>query len=383
MKKLIPITVIFLFFAYIGLYALPIHIYAQSSPPEVSAVSAIVMDSATGRVLYEKNAHSRQFPASTTKIMTCLLALQSGHKLEEMVKISERAAKEEGSSIYMEPGEEISFEDLIYALMLRSGNDSAVALAEHISGSAQAFAEEMNKKAEELGAEDTHFVTVNGLHDNEHYTTAYDMALFAREAMKNEYFRTVVSSIEWNASREVDKFNYFFNKNKVLQQYEGGNGIKIGYTTAAGRCLVASSKRDGMELIAVVFSAPDWFNDTYKLMDYIYENYEAETLIKAEEPLAAVNVENGDKGHTWLISDHDIVYPKKIGEEINVSFKIESDKSISAPIKRGTSAGKITVYYNGEEVGTDELVFREDVDADNDEDKGIINNFLSFITKKE
>lgn len=383
MKKLIPITVIFLFFAFMGQCVPTMQVFAESSPPQVSAVSAIVMDGATGRILYEKNGYSRQFPASTTKIMTCLLAIESGHQPDEIVNISERAAKEEGSSIYMEAGEKIRFEDLIYALMLRSGNDSAVALAEHISGSAEAFAEEMNKKAEELGAKDTHFVTVNGLHDDDHYTTAYDMALFAREAMKDEYFREIVGSQKWNASRDVDKFNFFYNKNKVLYQYEGGNGIKIGYTTAAGRCLVASSQRNGMELIAVVFSAPDWFNDTYKLMDYIYENYEAETLIKAEEPLAAVNIENGEKGHTWLMSDHDIVYPKKIGEDVDVSFKIESDKNISAPIKRGAPAGGITVFYNGEEVGKDELVFREDVDADNDEDKGIINNFLSFITKKE
>lgn len=381
MKKLIPITVIFLFFCAAACCTECIYVFAEGEPPQISAVSAIVIDGATGTVLYEKNAHSRQFPASTTKIMTGLIALESGHDMKETVKVSEKAASAEGSSIYMEAGEKISFEDLIYALMLRSGNDSAVALAEYISGSAEEFAAEMNKKAAELGAEDTNFVTVNGLHDDNHYTTAYDMALFAREAMKNGDFRKIVASRYWNASRDEDKFNYFYNKNKVLYQYEGGNGIKIGYTTTAGRCLVASSQRNGMELIAVVFAAPDWFNDTYKLMDYVYENYESTVLIKEGERLAAVNVENGDKGHTWLVSDHDIVFPKRIGEEITVTFRVDADNSVTAPVSRGEQGGEIKIFSNGEEAGTDYVVFREDIRARDEDDGGFFNNLLALITK--
>ncbi|MDO4482503.1 MAG: D-alanyl-D-alanine carboxypeptidase family protein [Bacillota bacterium] len=380
MKKLIPITVIFFFFAFFAGTGGEMYAFAGDEPPQISAVSAIVVDGAAGKVLYEKNSHSRQLPASTTKIMTALIALESGHSMDEMVEISEKAASAEGSSIYAEAGEKISFEDLMYALMLRSGNDAAVALAEHISGSSEKFAAEMNRKAAELGAENTNFVTVNGLHDDNHYTTAYDMALFAREAMKNADFRKIVSTGYWNASRADDKFNYFYNKNKVLYQYEGGNGIKIGYTSAAGRCLVASSQRNGMELIAVVFSAPDWFNDTYKLMDYIYENYESTVLIKEGEKLAAVNVEGGDKGHTWLVSDHDIVYPKRTGEDIDVTFRVVAEKSVKAPVCRGQSGGKLILYCDGEETGTDDAVFREDIDAKGKKE-GIINYLLTLFTK--
>lgn len=366
MKKLLLGAVIFFIFgAAVVMHGGSLYIFAENYEPEISASSAIVIDAVSGRVLWKKNSHAKQFPASTTKIMTALLAIESGHGMKEMVEISENAAKTEGSSIYCEAGELISFQDLLYALMLRSGNDAGVALAEHIAVSAENFAKLMNQKAEQLGAKDTHFVTVNGLHDDNHYTTAYDMALISREAMKNDVFRKIAATRVWNASREVDKFNYFTNKNKVLYQYDGGNGIKIGYTTTAGRCLVASSEREGMELICVVFNAPDWFNDSYRLMDYIYDNYDAKVVIKAQEPIAAVNVRSGEKGQTWLIADHDIVLPQRPDENPEISFKVEAVSSVNAPVSRWDEAGRLRIFYNDEEVGNEKLFFREDIDRAN------------------
>lgn len=240
--------------------------------PGISANQAILMDGETGEILYEKNANTKAYPASTTKIMTALLTIDRVEELhsdlKQKVKIPADAVGVEGSSIYLAPGEAVSIEDLLYGLMLRSGNDAAVALSDIIGGNQEHFVELMNAKAKALGCKNTHFMNPNGLYDDNHYTTAYDMAVIAREAMQNETFRQISGAENWQASREPDKYNTFYNKNKVVHQYKGGNGIKIGYTKASGRTLVASAERDGRLLICVVMNAPDWFNDAYALMDY-------------------------------------------------------------------------------------------------------------------
>lgn len=367
--------------------------------PATSAEAAIVLDGRTGRVLYEKNAQMKEYMASTTKIMTALLALEAVKDEEEMVKISETAASQEGSAIYMEPGERVSFRDLIYALMLRSGNDAAVALAERVAGSEEQFAELMNQRAKEMGALRTHFVTASGLHDDNHYTTAYDLGLIAFEAMKNPRFREIVATPEWNASREVDKMNYFYNKNKVLHQYEGGTGIKIGYTKTAGRCLVASSQRDGIELICVVLSAGDWFNDTYKLMDTVYANYEAVQVAQAGVPLKTINVENGTKGYTKLVAKENTIIPLTAAEKESLQVQYRADQSQKAPISRGTALGEMDVFIGGEKVGAVDLVSREDISAsvkggspnhrnggswdDQNDPKGFFSNLLKAVTNRK
>jgi D-alanyl-D-alanine carboxypeptidase (penicillin-binding protein 5/6) len=240
--------------------------------PSISARQAILMDGRTGEVIYEKNAKAKAYPASTTKIITALITIERIEELHsditQKVKIPTTAVGVEGSSIYLAQEESVSLEDLLYGLMLRSGNDAAVALAEIIGGNQEHFVELMNFRANEIGCTDTNFLNPNGLYDDNHYTTVYDMALIAKTAMANETFRRISAAESWEASREPDKYNYFYNKNKVVHQYEGGNGIKIGYTKASGRTLVASAERDGRLLICVVMGAPNWFNDAYILMDY-------------------------------------------------------------------------------------------------------------------
>lgn len=247
----------------------------MTSDIEVSAGQAILIDADTGTVLYEKSADERAYPASTTKIMTALVTLEVleeyNSPVEQKVKIPAEAAGVEGSSLYLSAGESISIEDLLYGLMLVSGNDSAVALSCIIGGTQDRFIDMMNEKAEMLGCDNTHFANPNGLFDENHYTTVRDMAAIAREAMKNKTFRKIVAAKEWKADREKSDYLTFRNKNKTVHQYEGGNGIKIGYTKSSGRTLVASAQRDGKNLICVVMSAPDWFNDAYRLMDYGFE----------------------------------------------------------------------------------------------------------------
>ena len=238
---------------------------------DISAGQAVLIDGDTGKVLYEKAADEKAYPASITKIMTALVTLETLMKydspIDQLIEVPRCAEGVEGSSLYLKAGERISIEDLLYGLMLVSGNDAAVALAEVIGGSQEEFVEMMNIRAAELGCTGTNFVNPNGLFDDNHYTTARDMALIACEAMKNETFRKIVGSQQWNAASRESTYVTFRNKNKTVFQYEGGNGIKIGYTENSGRTLVASARRGEKSMICVVMSAPDWFNDAYKLMD--------------------------------------------------------------------------------------------------------------------
>ncbi|NLM97262.1 MAG: D-alanyl-D-alanine carboxypeptidase, partial [Halanaerobiaceae bacterium] len=220
--------------------------------PAVSAKCAVVLDMETGQVLYNKNMSIKAFPASLTKILTTIIALEEGD-INDIVKVSRRAAYQEGSSIYLQEGEEIKLEDLLYGVMLSSGNDASVAVAEHISGSIDEFALLMNEKAKEIGALNSNFKNPNGLPDPDHYSTAYDLAVIMRYAMKNKIFRTISGTknrtISWAGN---DWGRGLRNHNKLLWLYDDITGGKTGFTKAAGRCLAASAERNGREVIAVV-----------------------------------------------------------------------------------------------------------------------------------
>ena len=240
----------------------------EISPPSVSAESAVLIDE-SGQILYEKNANAKGYPASTTKIMTALVTLE---KLDELgldekseIIVPEEAVGIEGSSIYLKKGERLTIEELLYGLMLRSGNDSAAALAVCMGGSLGEFVSMMNERAAALGCSGTHFTNPSGLYEENHYTTASDLAKIAHEAMKRQDFREIVGAKDW---QNTDGSRSFHNKNKTVFQYEGATGIKIGFTKASGRTLVASAERDGRQMIAVVLRDGNWFNDAYALMDY-------------------------------------------------------------------------------------------------------------------
>lgn len=338
-------------------------------------------------MLYEKNPDQKVYPASTTKIMTALLALEEGNP-DEKVKVSNNAVGVEGSSIYLEKDEIIPLKDLIYGLMLRSGNDAAIAISEEIAGSVEDFVSLMNERAKEMGAENTHFMNPNGLHHDEHYTTARDMAKISIEAMKNPQFKEVAAAKVWTADRGEGKYNYFYNKNKVVYQYEGGTGIKIGYTKAAGRTLVASSEKDGMELICVVMNAPNWFQDTYNLMDYVYNLYETVRIAQGGTPLMAVLVDEGDKDFVYVGSKKDILCPviktakdNEPGENVeslggdnigsedissstnNIAIEYVFYDQAKAPIARWQQAGELKIYVDGDYIFSEPLYYLEDIET--------------------
>lgn len=226
----------------------------------------------TGQTLHSRNAGVRLPMASTTKIMTALIIIEDCNA-DEVITVPDEAVGVEGSSIYLKHGERISIKDLLYGLMLRSGNDSAVALAIHHSGDEQKFAQIMNERAVKMGATNTHFTNPSGLPDDSHYTTAHDLCIIACRAMKNQTFRKIVSSKSYSG-----EYRSYVNKNKILSRVEGANGIKTGYTLKAGRCLVSSAEREGMDVVCVVLNCPDMYERSQKLIERAFSEYEIKSI---------------------------------------------------------------------------------------------------------
>ena len=288
---------------------------------DVSARSAILMEQETGRILYEKDAYTQRRIASITKIMTAILAIESG-KMDEKVIVSDRAAGTEGSSLYLEKGEKIKLEDLVYGLMLRSGNDAAVAIAETVGGSLEGFVALMNQKAEEIGMSNTVFMNPHGLDDHEnHLSTAYDMALLTQYAMNNEVYRIISGTKVHKAPNATEDWDYVWrNKNKLLTGlYHDSTGGKTGYTKRAKRTLVSTAERDGMTLIAVTLDAPDDWNDHISMFNWGYSNYEL-TLLEPEGILKDVK-EEPYKGKVKL--NRDLFYPLTEEEKDNIKSTIQ------------------------------------------------------------
>ncbi|MFR8251195.1 MAG: D-alanyl-D-alanine carboxypeptidase family protein [Anaerovoracaceae bacterium] len=332
-----------------------------TAEPVVSAETAVLIDAASGKVLYDKRKDAHMYPASTTKIMTALIALETMDP-EEYTTVSENAVRQEGSSIYLKTDEKIRMKDLLYGMMLRSGNDAAVAVAEAAGGSVEEFAVMMNERASALGLQNSHFVNPSGLQDENHYSSAYDLAMITREAFKSDIFREIVGSKTYQAEREgTDSYKYFYNKNKTVFQYEDATGVKIGYTIAAGRCLVASAKREGTELIAVVLNDHDWFNDAYKLMDYGFDHFETVRIARGEVPLTTAAVMEGDASAVKIGAAEDITCVRTEGETAGLSIVYDIPDAVKAPVKRWELAGKMDIYSEGEYVYSKDLYYLEDV----------------------
>lgn len=320
---------------------------------ELSAQAYILMDSKSGRILYEENCHNKMAMASTTKIMTALVALERGN-LTDKVIINKDSVGVEGSSIYLKEDEEITLEDLLYGLMLKSGNDAAVAIASHIGGNVEDFVELMNKKAKDIGALNTNFVNPNGLHDEKHYSTPYDLALITREAFSYDEFEKIVGTKTYVSKR--DENNYYKNKNKTLWQYQGGDGVKTGYTTKSGRCLVSSAKRNEMRLISIVFKANDWFNDNYKLLDYGFNNFKPYIIYDKNQFMKKLKIEDGSKEYIDFVTRKDLFYPLKKDEIKKVKINILTPDKVNLPIDKDDTIGEIYIYLDNQLINKDNLI---------------------------
>ncbi len=349
-----------------------------SAAPSVSAKSAVLIEAESGRVLYQQNAFVRLPMASTTKIMTALVAIESGD-IGRTVSISPEAVGIEGSSIYLYPGELLTLEQLIYALLLESANDAATAIAIEVAGSVEAFSALMNSKAEEMALTSTHFTNPHGLDHEDHYTTAYDLAKIAAHALKNETFRKICSTARKTIPLKGDEgTRMLVNHNKLLSRYEGTIGVKTGFTKRSGRCLVSAAERDGLTLIAVTLSAPDDWNDHAAMLDYGFARYERVMMAGKGEftvPLSvvgasceAVIAENSLPLSALLTRDH--------GE---LSFRVEAPKILYAPIPKGTEVGRVVCLSDGVEIAASPLLTTTEIFYKPAERKGLLSWLRSLI----
>ena len=320
----------------------------------ISAEKAILLDGQTGRVLYEKNADSQSLIASTTKIMTALVVCEHCNVLDRM-RIPKEAVGIEGSSMYLKEGEVLTIQDLLYGLMLHSGNDAAVALAIYCGGTVEGFAELMNDKAHDLGMTGSHFVNPNGLDAPDHYATARDLAILSAYAMGNPIFAKTVSCKSVKAGQR-----YLTNHNKLLWRLEGANGVKTGYTKAAGRILVSGAKRDGRQLIAVTINAPDDWNDHTALLEDGFSRFSTHLIVRQGQQLGTQAVAGGQAGHVPLIAAEDFSYAMASGEQ--VSMELPGSGFVYAPVAEGQSAGYAHIFLDGTAVGKVELLYGQTVE---------------------
>lgn len=345
---------------------------AELKPPKIEAGAAIVMDMKSGRILYEKNAHARKAIASTTKIMTAIVALERG-KLDDKVKVSKRAASIGGSTINLKAGEEWTLKELLYGLMLRSGNDAAIAIAEHIGGSVEGFAALMNEKAQELGLKNTQFKTPHGLDTPGHYSTAYELAQLTRYALKNPVFSEIVGT----PSISVAGRN-FYTTNEMLGAYPGADGVKTGYTGQAGRCLVTSATRNNMRLISVVLNCSSRAvraNNSRVILDYAFNNYSPSVLLDESDNIGKLPVLKGKAETVTVVPVKGIEMPITEEEKNNMERNIclYYDK-LAAPVPANMEVGYMEFAVNGNSIAKVALKTRESVER-----KRIIDYYRDIV----
>ncbi len=359
---------------------------AETDPLTLESKSAVLMDGATGTVLYEKNSHEAMPPASVTKVMTLLLiyeAEEAGQfKWEDSVQVSEHAAGMGGSQVFLEPGETQTAADMTKCIAIASANDAAVAMAEFVAGSEEAFVERMNKKAEELGMKDTHFVNACGLDVDGHETSAYDIALMSRELMTRfpeiqEYTTTWQDTIIHKTRKGESEFG-LTNTNKLIKWYEGATGLKTGSTGKALYCLSGTAERNGLHLIGVVMAAPDFkvrFQETMKLLDYGFANYTAQKGLPAGQEMAEIPVTKGMADSVPVVVKEEISMLLKKDMSGDWETQTEVLPSMDAPVAAGEKVGELIYLINGEEVGRTDLVTAEAVEKAN------INTMLQRMLK--
>ena len=351
-------------------------VYGQEDALTLESKSAVLMDVGTGTVLYEKNSHEAMPPASVTKIMTLLLIYEAQENgqfgWEDSVQVSEHAASMGGSQVFLEPGETQTAADLTKCIAIASANDAAVAMAEFVAGSEEAFVERMNEKAKELGMQETHFENACGLDTDGHETSAYDIALMSRELMQRfpqiqDYTTTWQDTITHKTRKGESEFG-LTNTNKLIKWYEGATGLKTGSTGKALYCLSGTAERNGLHLIGVVMAAPDFklrFQETMKLLDYGFANYSAQKGLPAGEEVERIPVTKGmqDTVGAAVQEEISILMKKDAGGEWET--KVEVLPNLDAPVQAGTKVGELVYTIGGEEVGRTGLVAAETVERAN------------------
>ena len=330
----------------------------------LNAASAVLIDADSGTIIFEKNSNEKLPPASITKVMTMLLVMeavgQGKMKLTDMVRTSANAASMGGSQIFLEEGEEMSVEEMLKGVAMASGNDASVALAEKLGGTEEEFVKLMNERAKQLGMNNTHFMNSNGLPVENHYSSAYDIALVSRELMKYDLIRQFTGKYQDYLRKDSEKPFWLVNTNKLVRFYPGADGVKTGYTSEAKFCLSASAARDGMRIIAVVMGAPNTKvrnSDVSQMMDYAFAQYSNHVVIEKGATIGSLEIEKGMESRVDLAAEQPFSILIKRGSDTSkIYYEVDMDKSIKAPIVAGQPIGKLTIYQGEQAMKEFELL---------------------------
>lgn len=364
MKK---ILILFLF-----LFCIPIIKAEEVEDLAPNATSAIMIEASTGEILFQKNKDEKLAPASMTKMMSMLIIIEeieNGNlKWDEMITTSERASSMGGSQIFLKAGEKMSVTDLLKGIAIASGNDAVVALAERISGSEESFVKRMNTRAKDLGLKNTNFVNSTGLTEDNHYSSAYDMSLIAKELVKHEKILEFTSTYEDYLRKDTKSPFWLVNTNRLVRFKEGVDGLKTGFTKEAGYCLTATMKKDNMRLITVVMKEEDTNKrsaDTSKMLDYGFNVYMVQTILDEKTTIEKQKVELGKKLTTEIVPKESITILNKKNEEIkNITYKTNINKII-APVKKGDKVGTIDIIEEGKVISTIDATVKENIEKAN------------------
>ena len=361
MKKIITIIIIFLLL-------IPIKIYAEEIKLVENAKSAILIEPTTGKIIFEKNAHEKLPMASMTKMMTLLLIMENiengNLKWDEIVTASEHAASMGGSQIFLEPGEEMTVEDLVKGICIGSGNDASVAMAERIGGTEEKFVIMMNKKAKELGLKNTNFVNACGLDADNHYSSAYDMVIIAKELVKYKKILEFTGTYEDYLRKNTPNSFWLVNTNKLVRYYSGVDGLKTGYTKTAGYCITTTAYKNNMRLISVVMGEPSSKirnNETISLLDYGFNTYRMDKILSKDKVIDKIKISLGKKTEAKVVSKKDInILNSKTKTKRNITYKVKLNK-IKAPLKSGDKVGTIKIIENNKVIMTSDVTIKENI----------------------
>lgn len=334
-----------------------------------NAKSAILIEAKTGKVLYEKNINEKYAPASMTKMMSLLIFMENidngNMKMDEIIKVSKNAASLGGSQIFLQENEEMKVEDLLKGISIGSANDATVALAERVGGSENAFVELMNKKAKELGLKNTNFKNATGLDEANHYSSAYDMSIIAKELVKHEKILSFSSIYETYLRENTDNKFWLVNTNKLVRFYNGVDGLKTGYTEEAGYCLTATIKKDNMRLIAVAMGEPTSNtrnSEVSSLLDYGYNMFQSNVYVTKDKVINNVKVDKGIDEYVNIVPMNDVININKKGTKIgNITYDFDL-KNVKAPIKKGEKVGTVTIKEDGNIITTEDVTVEKSVD---------------------
>lgn len=352
-----------------------------NSTYNTTSQAMVLLETNSGRVIVNHNGEEKLPMASLTKIITAIVALENCADLDELHQITAQEQGIEGSSIYLKAGEHLSIRQLLYGLMLRSGNDSAIAIATIVGGSVDNFIDKCNDFCQKIGATNTHLENPHGLHSDNHYTTAHDLAVITAYALKNDIFAEVVSTQKINIPNELGKYDHreLINKNRFLKMFEGATGVKTGYTKKAGRCFVGSSTReeDGMQLVCVILNCVPMFQECKAVMELAWKNYEMHNLIDENGYQASINIKNSSAMTDMAQSKNAFSYPLTKAEEDKIEITDTLQKTYDAPIKEGEILGEVKIFLDKQLIFCDNIYSINNIEDDsyNGNLAKIIENF--------